>query len=313
MNEKLSLVFFGSGPVAAESLRLLSQTFTVEAVVTKPSTEKMLQSVAGKAPVYCVENKQALDDLMKSQSFKSRVGVLIDFGIIVSQAVIDYFPKGIVNSHFSLLPKLRGADPISFAILEGVKKTGVSLMLLVQAMDEGPLIAVGEMKLNGNETTPSLTDSLVELSYSLLENTLPAYIQGNATTINHHAITAVSQEESCKLRNEPYEPTYTRKLTKQDGQIDWHKPAQQIEREIRAFTGWPKSRSILGDIECVITRARVEKGAGEPGVIEVRGKDILVYCGTDVLCIESLKPAGKKDMTSEGFLAGYKQRMLKKV
>ena len=148
-NEKLSLVFFGSGPVAAESLRLLSDDFIIEAVITKPTTRTEMSESSPNTPLFTVEDKASLDKLFNEHKFSSKLGVLIDFGIIISQQVIDFFPYGIVNSHFSLLPALRGADPISFAILEGKEKTGVSLMLLVQAMDEGPILLMHDLALDG--------------------------------------------------------------------------------------------------------------------------------------------------------------------
>src|SRR6202000_1513764 len=99
-------------------------------------------------PLCTAATRRELGTLFVGASFKSNVAVLIDFGIIVSQSVIDFFPNGIINSHFSLLPEWRGADPITFAILSGQKQTGVSLMLVVEAMDEGPLLAVGEIELD---------------------------------------------------------------------------------------------------------------------------------------------------------------------
>ena len=128
MNEKPSFVFFGSGPVAKRNLEQLLDSFQLEAIITKPATLRDMAAIAGNAPVFAVQNKSELDELITTKKFTSQLGVLIDFGIIVSQKVIDSFPRGIVNSHFSLLPELRGADPISFAILEGLRETGVSLM-----------------------------------------------------------------------------------------------------------------------------------------------------------------------------------------
>src|SRR5690349_4191168 len=129
------ITFFGSGPVAAESLRLLAQSFTIEAVITKPRPAHHKGSVPVlelaeklQIPVRTASTKSELDALFDSRPVKSRVAILIDFGIIVSQQVIDYFEYGIINSHFSLLPEWRGADPITFSILSGQPRTGISLM-----------------------------------------------------------------------------------------------------------------------------------------------------------------------------------------
>lgn len=292
-----TLVFFGSGPVAAESLELLAKDFTIEAVVTKP------QPAHHKEPFPVLEsakklglrtltpvNKQELSELFADQPATSKLGVVIDYGIIIDQDVIDYFPLGIVNSHFSLLPRWRGADPISFAILEGDAETGVSLMLIVAKLDEGPLLAQRSLPINAQTTTPSLTKELIVLSHELLVENLPEYING-------------------QLKPSPQSNggvSYSRKLTKADGQVDWKKPADEIERQIRAFLEWPKSRAKLGSTEVIITKAKVVDGSLKPGEIQAEDKKLIVGTGKGLLEILSLKPVGKPEMTIEAFLAGYK-------
>lgn len=313
----LSIVFFGSGPVAARSLELLVQNFSVEAVVTKPKPAHhhgnfpvLDVAEALKLPVKTVANKTELDELIATKPFTSTVGVLIDFGIIVSQKAIDYFPKGIVNSHFSLLPEWRGADPITFSILSGQKQTGVSLMLLVQKMDEGPLLAQGIYDIVEGETTPSLTHNLINLSDALLRDTLAAYVNDTPHPESGAAINPASQEEVCTMMDKPYEPTYSRKLTKADGKIDWNKPAEQLEREIRAYAEWPKSYTVLAGKDVIITKAHVvpvnhpSEKPGDVTLVKEVG-ELLVECSNGTLSIDILKPAGKKEMTVKEFLAGY--------
>lgn len=298
------VVFFGSGPVAARSLELLAKDTTIEAVVTKPKPAHHrgnfpVLETAEKLhlPVHTVATRSELSELIAGKPFTSKLGVLIDFGIIVGQDTIDYFPLGIVNSHFSILPQWRGADPITFAILSGQEMTGVSLMLLTAGMDEGPLLAYGEFPLEKTVTTPELTESLIKLSHSLLSDVLPKYVVGEAKPL--------SQEKAAKLRGQAFEPTYSRKLTKEDGIIDWNKPATVIEREVRAFIEWPKSSTRIADKEVIITKARTSSTKGVPGTIQVNGKQLSVLCGEGSLTIEELKPAGKKEMTAAAFLAGY--------
>ena len=296
-NAKSSIVFFGSGPVALRSLELLSENFEIEYVVTKPTTFTEMSSVTSVDKTLAVSTKEKLDRLIDSQSFNSKVAVLIDFGIIVSQKAIDSFPLGIVNSHFSLLPELRGADPITFAITEGKDKTGVSLMLLVEAMDEGPLIATGEVRLKSDETTPDLTHKLIDLSYSLLAEYLPRYISGQITP---------TPQDTTKTQ-----PTYTRKLEKADGIIDWNESALQIERNIRGFQGWPNSRTNINGLDCIIVAANVSDTTSDRLVGEffTEDKKLLVNTGEGLLDITNIKPAGKKEMTAEAFLAGYKSKV----
>ena len=188
-------------------------------------------------------DKKALASLFEKQNFASSTGLVVDFGMIIPEAVIKAFEHGIINSHFSLLPLLRGADPISFAILEGHSQTGVSLMKIVPKLDEGDLIAQEPYMLPPSITTPELTTALSDISNTLLATYLPSYSAG--------AIQPWPQDATIA-------PTYTRRLTKADGVLDWRKSARLVEREVRAFIGWPGSRTLtLFTREVTVTAARV--------------------------------------------------------
>ena len=234
-----SLVFFGSGSVAATALRLLALNFEIEAVITKPQPlhHKDLFPVLVAAKelrlkTFTPNSKNELSKLFAGKPVGSKLGVVIDYGFIINQDVIDYFPLGIVNSHFSLLPQWRGADPISFAILSGQPKTGVSLMMIDAGLDTGKLIAYKSLAIRPDDTTPSLTDKLVFLSNELLAQFLPGYIDV--------AIKPTGQPH-------PDRATYSRKLSKQAGPIDWAKPAVQVDGEIGAYGEWPKSPHITSE------------------------------------------------------------------
>ena len=305
-----TIVFFGSGPVAAQSLDYLSDHFEIEAVVTKaiPDHHKGTAPVeelarAKNLPLLFANSKKELDTLIVEQKFSSQLGVIVDFGVIVSQETIDSFPLGILNSHFSLLPEWRGADPITFSVLSGQPKTGVSLMLIEPALDTGKILVQKSLPIASSTTTPSLTQELIELSNSLLGEYIPKYFDG-----------------SVKPRSQPHpdRATYSRKLTKEDGRIDWAKPAEQIEREIRAFQGWPASYTELGGKEVTITKAHAvpsDTPGTKPGEVEVvfEGKKVIaliVHCGSGQLCIDELKPAGKKEMSGSAFVAGHKDKLI---
>lgn len=297
------IVFFGSGPVAAKSLELLLQKFKIEAVITKPraphhrgSVPVLDLAIERNLPVFTARNKTELDTLLASKHFAAQLAILIDFGIIVSQQVIDRFPLGIVNSHFSLLPEWRGADPITFSILSGQKKTGVSLMLLTASMDEGPLLAQAQTEISSTMTTPDLTEELILQSYQALSQTIPLYLSGDAKPAPQETVTLATTKV----------PSYSRRLTKEDGIIDWQKPAVEIEREIRAFAGWPQSKTVFGNLDAIITRAHVLPFRGKPGTRTIIDKLPVVFCGTEALALDKIKPAGKKEMTGQAFLAGYK-------
>lgn len=293
-----TIVFFGSGPVAAGSLDFLSGHFSIEAVITKsvPAHHKESAPVETLAeqkglPLFFANTKVELDELIQKQSFSSRLGIIVDFGVIVSQQTIDAFELGILNSHFSLLPEWRGADPITFAVLSGQKKTGVSLMLIEPTLDTGKLLAQRSLTINNGETTPSLTRRFIEFSNQLLLEYVPQYLANSLTP---------------RSQPHPDRATYSRKLTKQDGLIDWEKSADQIEREIRAFLGWPGSYSELAGKKVTVTKAHVVNEAGTPGTTTVKDKQLIVYCGEKALVIDTLKPDGKRDMNAQDFIAGHK-------
>lgn len=286
------IVFFGSGPVAAESLRLLLKHQEVEAVITKPSTVQEMGKLFPENCIYSVNTKSELDDLISARPFQSKLAVLIDFGIIVSKEVIDSFENGIINSHFSLLPEWRGADPITFSILSGQEKTGVSLMVVEEGVDTGKILTQKSIPISPIETTTELTKRLIDLSDMLLNEYIPRYLTGKI-----------------QPRNQPHpdRATYSRKLTKADGVLDFTKPAKVLEREIRAFIEWPKSRTEIAGRDVVVLKARVDntsaRNQGE--IFKTKDKEIGIQTNDGALIIEKLKPAGKQSMSAEGFLAGY--------
>lgn len=303
---KQSIIFFGSGPLALESLKFLETSFSVEAVITKPRPAHH----RGAVPVleYCDERgltvyspatKRELSALFAQQRFASTYGVVIDYGIIIDQDVIDSFSLGIINSHFSLLPEWRGADPITFALLSGQPETGVSLMRINDKMDEGPLLAQAVVPIGPADDARSLTTALLEVSNQLLAEILPLYEAGQ--------IQVAPQSNTIAQTTKP---SYSRKLTKQDGILDWYKPAEQLEREVRAYIEWPKSRTTLGTVDIVVTKAHVvPQMASEPGTIQINAKSLAVSTVAGGLAIDRLKPAGKAEMSSAAFLAGYAARL----
>lgn len=312
--QQAPIVFFGSGPVAAASLELLAQSFTIEAVVTKPRPPHHRGSmpVVDMAQAYGyriieVSSKKDVSEKVALEHFRSSLAVLIDFGIIIGQDVIDAFPLGIVNSHFSLLPEWRGADPITSAILSGQVRTGVCLMLLVEAMDEGPIIAFGVQDLDNGLTAPSLTQKLIHLSNSLLCDHLPRYIKKNERS-------GIAQDQVSQLITDfeyPSQPSYSRKLSKKDGLLDFTKPAVQLEREIRGFIEWPKSRMIIAGKDVVITAAHVITSSlnRTTGKVFLDEKQLCVQTSDGVLAIDHLKPSGKPEMSAVAFIAGYGNKL----
>lgn len=224
------------------------------------------------------------------RDMQAGVGVLVAFGKMVPQSIIDIFPHGIVNIHPSALPKHRGPTPLESVILDGDTQTAVTLMQLAQAMDAGPIYSQKLVSLAGNETKQQLADLLIEVGKTMLLELLPA--------ISNGSLAPTEQNDA--------DATYDKLITKDMAEINWQQPAIIIERQIRALAEWPKSRTNIGGRDVVITAAHVIEGNGTPGVIWLEGREIGMHTAEGILVIDQLVPAGKKLMSGSDFLLGYK-------
>ncbi len=286
------IVFFGSGPVATATLEGLLPHFDIEAIITKSRAEGHRGDVPvlelakqRNIPVFTPANKKELTTVFETATCTSQAGLVVDYGIIISRAVIDFFPKGIVNSHFSLLPHWRGADPITFSILSGQPQTaGVTVMLINDKLDEGELLAQEPFALPPDMTTPELTDALVQVSTTLLIDVLPKYLAGSITPYPQPATP----------------PSFSRKLAKEDGILDTKKSADTLALEVRAFAGWPKSRLTLFGNDIIVKTARV--------ATNLTNGALVIPCGNNTfLEILTLTAPSGKTMTGADFLRGYKK------
>jgi len=298
MSSKAKLVFFGNERLAtavstdAPTLRaLVAAGYRVEAVVTN-HTEAVSRSQR-QLEILDVAHAYHIPVLLpgKLSEIKNRLerigaeaGILVAFGKIIPQEIIDIFPKGIINIHPSMLPKLRGSTPVETAILNGLETTGVSLMELTAEMDTGPVYAQKEIALSGNEAKAELAQKLLEAGSQLLIAHLDGILGGQLKP---------------KVQDET-EATYTRLLTKQDGLIDFAaEPADAIERKIRAFEGFPKARSKLFGHEVVITKARLARSPDSG--------DLVIKCQAGYLEIQELIAPSGRNMSGADFIRGYKK------
>lgn len=304
------VIFFGNERIAtgvttsAPTLQaLIEHGYEVAAVISnyeegrsRNSRQLEIKQVADRYDIPVLLPEKPADMLGHIRSFGAQIGVLVAYGRIVPQDIIETLPGGIVNIHPSLLPLHRGSTPIESVILNGEHKTGVSLMSLVKAMDAGPVYAQSEVMLDGTESKQELADSLLDIGTTMLIELLPGILDSR--------IVPLPQDET--------RATYDNLLSKGDGVIDWHKPAKRIEREVRAFMGWPSSRTTIAGKDVIVTQAQAvntnHTEATKPGRIDTVKEPgiITVECEKGYLRIQRLKPAGKKEMSVEAFLAGYR-------
>ncbi|HZL07718.1 MAG TPA: methionyl-tRNA formyltransferase [Candidatus Dormibacteraeota bacterium] len=277
---------------------LLTSGYEVAAIVVaqaetaKSRKERQLEVsvIAAQYNIPLLSPADLLEARGQLAGFGAEAAVLIAYGKIVPSAILDLFPRGIINIHPSLLPLHRGPTPIENAILNGDTQTGVSLMRLSAHMDTGPVYAQQVVHLKGDETKQGLANQLSAIGVDMVLEYLPKVLDGSAQP--------KPQDETGA--------TYDHLIHKTDGQLDWTKPAARLEREVRAYAGWPRSRARLGSTDVIITGSRVQKGRGEPGAPIIDSRQLGVGCGENILVIDSLIPAGKKEMSGAAFLAGYK-------
>ena len=307
MNTSEPIVFFGNERLATGFTtevpplrRLIAAGYTIAAVVTnyevgrsRSVRELEVAAVAKAHHIPLIINEKPGAIIRQLQSYQAIAGVLVAYGQIVPQNVIDIFPRGIINIHPSLLPLHRGPTPIESAILQGDSQTGVSLMQLAKAMDAGPVYVQQPIDLNGSETKMGLTKQLLDLGGDLLIKHLPAILS--------NSLIPTPQDNTVA--------TYDQLIAKEDGAINWTKPAIQLEREIRAYAVWPKSKVSLNGLEAIITKAHVVNISGIVSSPTIIDRKPTYICGEQALAIDIIKPAGKKEMTGEAFLAGYKRAL----
>jgi methionyl-tRNA formyltransferase len=300
-----TILFFGNERLAtglgtsAPALRsLIAAGYTVAAVViaqnegskSRNSRELEVATIAREHNIPVLVPQKLRDAVDEIRAYGAEAAVLAAYGKIVPQVILDLFPIGIINIHPSLLPLHRGSTPIESAIRHGDKETGISLMQLAAEMDAGPVYVQDTVLLNGSETKQALTEQLSQMGADLLLAHLPAILDGS-------------------LKPEPQDAnraTYDTTMSKDDSRLDWNKSATELEREIRAYAVWPRSRCTIGTHELIVTMSHAIEGDGVTGTIWLEGKQLGMHCSEGILVIDKLIPLGKKEMSAEAFLNGYK-------
>ncbi len=229
--------------------------------------------------------------------------VTAGFGQKLGGALLQLPPKGCVNVHASLLPRYRGASPVTAAVRDGADKTGVSLFVMDEEWDQGPVIAQAELPLTGEETKSAVTTALADVGADLLVRSLPPYVAGD--------IEPVEQDHE--------QATYAGRLKKEEGRVPWSASALTVKNHVRAMTEWPGAQTAWqpkvkhDPMPVVLSRVVVldvgtsgeEAERPTPGsVLAVAAEGIDVACGEGSIRIERLRPAGKRDMDVKDFLNG---------
>ena len=301
----MKIVFMGTPDFAVGALEALVEAgHEVVAVVTQPDKPKGRGKEMQQTPVKVCAIKHNIEvfqpvkiktaeavEVLKG--YGADLFVVAAFGQILSKEILDMPKFGCVNIHASLLPKYRGAAPIQWAILDGEKETGVTIMQMNEGLDTGDMLTKVIVPIEDTDTGESLFDKLAEAGAKLLVETIP---QIEAGTLNPEP-----QDDSLS--------TYAKMIKKEMGLIDWKKDAIVLERLVRGMNSWPSAYTHFNGKTLKIWEAGVEVSEEKavPGtVVEVNKNSIKVQTGQDLLVLKQIQLEGKKRMDVAAFLLGYK-------
>jgi methionyl-tRNA formyltransferase len=306
---RLRIVFFGTPDFALPTLeRLVASPHDVIGVVTQPDRPRGRGQHVRASPVKVVARQAGLPvlqpDRLAREAFEAPfgalhadVGVVAAYGRILPEWLLQALPRGVLNVHASLLPRYRGAAPVHRAILSGERETGVTIMRVVKALDAGPMLAQSVRPLGPDEPSDLVERDLAVMGADLLVGLLDDFAAGR--------IEEVAQRDA--------DATYAPRLTKEEGRLDFSRPAVDVHNRVRGLRPWPMAYTLLAGRRLVIHRSRVsdgDAGAAVPGAAIARsGTTLTIACGdgraVDVL---EIQPDGRRVMTPREFLAGHPVR-----
>lgn len=305
------IVFMGTPSFGVPILRrLVEKGYEVAAVVTQPDRPSGRGRALAESPVKKAATQLGLTVLQPEsvrrrefveqlQRLKPSAIIVAAFGQILPRSILELAPLGAINVHASLLPELRGAAPIAEAIARGYKRTGVTIMLMDQGMDTGPILAQREVDISPNDTSESLGARLAEVGADLLVETLDRWARGE--------ITPSPQDNSIA--------TFTKPLSKEDGHVDWREPAEVIERRCRAYHPWPGCYTFWeGKLIKLLAVEPIREWTGreEPGTVVLTSLAATptsaawpaVVCGSGALALREVQLEGRRPLSGPEFLRG---------
>jgi methionyl-tRNA formyltransferase len=298
------VVFLGTPEFAVPSLVALAAEHDVAAVFTQPDRPKGRGNQLAESPVKAAARELGItvhqpervrrpESVELLRSLAADLMVVVGYGQIIPQSIIDLPRHGILNVHASLLPKYRGAAPIQWAIANGDLETGVTIMQIDAGLDTGDMLLKEQVAIGPEETAPELSARLAPLGARLLRETIQEIAAGT-----------ISREKQNNA-----DATLAPILKKEDGLVEWLMPASQIDSRLRGFTPWPGAYTSFRGQQLSITRTKpaAEEMGLTPGRLRAAKRQLFAGCGEHTtLELLEVQPAGKKRMNAEAFLNGYK-------
>ena len=307
MNRKnLKFIFWGTEKFARDILKILIDNDYIPLLVITPPDKKVGRKqilTASPVKLLALENNIEIaqpEKIKKNKAFYKKItdseaelSIVAQYGKILPLDILNIPFYKSINVHGSILPKYRGAAPVQFALLNGEKNTGVTLIQMDEKMDHGPILATQELKIESNDTTVTLLDKLAILGGYLLTKTLPAYL-----------------DDDVELEKQIHEEaTFTKMIKKEDGLIDWDENAEKIYNKFQAYFPWPGIYTFLeGKRLKILNTEFIEKEHQyKAGEIIFENKNLYIAAKKDLLKINELQLEGKKAMSAESFIQGYKR------
>ena len=298
----MRVVFMGTPDIAATCLKkIIADGFEVVGVYTQPDRPKGRGmkmvfppvkdvAIANNIPVFQPENFRDDATVEELKALAPDVVAVVAYGRILPQRVLDIVPQGFINIHASVLPQYRGSAPYQWAVLDGLKKTGVSAQFMVHAMDAGDVVGVSKTPIGPDETAGELLDRLAVLGADLLSETLAKY--------EKKELIPVPQDES-KVTMAPM-------LDKSMCPIDWSKTAQQIHDKVRGLHPWPVATMEIKGQKFKVHATKIVDGHGEPGkILGVTKTGLKVACGDGAIEVTSLQAEGGRRMAAPDYFRGH--------
>jgi methionyl-tRNA formyltransferase len=303
MTDSLRIVFAGTPDFSVPPLRaLLGSPHQVVGVYTQPDrpagrgrkltpSPVKAEAVAANIPVFQPKSLKDADARRELAELQPDLMVVVAYGLLLPQAVLDIPRLGCANIHASLLPRWRGAAPIQRAILAGDAETGVGIMRMEAGLDTGPVYLERRIPIADDDTGGSLHDKLSKLGAEALMAALPGIADGS--------LAPVAQDDS--------KTTYAKKLDKAEANIDWQRPAAEIARQVRAFNPWPVAQTRFEDAVLRIWNAKPVKGeTGPAGMVMAANRGgIDIATGDGLLRVTRLQMPGKKPVSAADFINAY--------
>ena len=301
------IVFMGTPDFSTGVLEMLIQEYDVIAVVTQPDrpvgrkkilTPPPVKKVAleHNIPVYQPEKLNNSSELEEIINLKPDLIVTAAFGQLLPKSLLDAPKHKAINVHASLLPKYRGGAPIHYAVMNGEKKTGITIMYMAEKLDAGNIISQDEVEILENDTVGEVHDKLATLGTELLKKTLPTIFNGTNDSI--------VQDDSLA--------TFASNISREDERIDWTEVAQTIHNHIRGLSPWPVAYTTMDGKNLKLWRSEiVENVKGEPGeIIETTKDAIIVATGSeDGVALTEIQLAGKKRVKTRDYISGLQSKI----